>query len=125
MPHPIASPRRAGEHMKRLLLPFDYLQRGIDVMRSERANGTDFADRDTRVLLRPPGHFFLALVLGALALCTAGAKTPAPAVDSAALEEAFVYALPVFEVARFRYAGTAARPADKSALNRLMHRRTL
>ena len=94
-------------------------------MRTDRAKGADFASRHTHVLLRPPGHFFLALLLGALALCTAGAKTPAPAVDSAALEEAFVYALPVFEVARFRYAGTAARPADKSALNRLMHRRTL
>jgi hypothetical protein len=69
----------------------------------------------------------LALLLGAAALCACGALAPAPPPQPvpATIEDAYVYALPVFEVARARYAGTAARPADKSALNRLMHRRNL
>ena len=69
--------------------------------------------------------FFFAILSGTMALRAIAATEPAPPADAAALEEAYVYALPVFEVARARYAGTAQRPADKSALNRLMHRRTL
>ena len=48
-----------------------------------------------------------------------------PNVATATLEEAYVYALPVFETTRIRYSSTAARPSDKSALNQLRHRRTL
>ena len=66
-----------------------------------------------------------ALLSGAVAVSAACAAAPDAVPDAATFEEAYVYALPVFEIARTRYAGTALRPADKSALNRLMHRRTL
>jgi len=71
------------------------------------------------------GRYFFQLLLGIAVSTVALADEPAAAPRSATIDEAYVYALPVFEVARARYAGTALRPADKSALNRLMHRRNL
>jgi hypothetical protein len=41
------------------------------------------------------------------------------------IEEAYTYAYPVYDVARVRYHATAGQLAEKSALNRLIHRRTL
>jgi len=84
-------------------------------------------ERSTRSHAKQFAARALSLLLGAAVLSACGAMAPAPPAESiaATIDEAFVYALPVFEMARARYAGTAARPADKSALNRLMHRRTL
>lgn len=69
------------------------------------------------------------LMVGLLALgvsCPARADASSRAQATAAdIEEAYVYALPVFEIARVRYASTLGRPADKSALNQLRHRRNL
>lgn len=48
-------------------------------------------------------------------------KQPAPAT----LAEAYIYAYPLYEIARTRYAATWKQPAENSALNRLVHRRTL
>jgi hypothetical protein len=72
----------------------------------------------------------MALLLAALfalgGWCTARADSASRAQATAAdIEEAYVYALPVFEIARTRYGSTVGRPADKSALNQLRHRRNL
>jgi hypothetical protein len=63
-------------------------------------------------------------VLGGSCAAGASAHTHAQAI-AADIEEAYVYALPVFEIARVRYSSTLARSADKSALNQLRHRRNL
>jgi hypothetical protein len=99
-------------------------------MRIPVMTGPNTASAHTTRRFSPPGPrrsgawaLLLALVVAPLSPAaradTAAAPTPA------ALDEAFIYAAPVYEVAKARYAGTDARPADRSALNHLMHRRNL
>jgi hypothetical protein len=72
-----------------------------------------------------PGRRILSALIVAAALCAFNAAVLAKPPTPAEIEEAYTYALPVFEIQRARYMGTTARPADRSALNHLMHRRNL
>ncbi len=70
---------------------------------------------------------FLSLAPGAQAKVDAQAQNSAAPVAEAhaPLQDAFLYAYPVFEFAKVRYLASFAAPAGYSALNQFQHQRTL
>lgn len=69
------------------------------------------------------GRLLLALFLAVSGF--SGAARGAEGGSASAIEEAFIYAYPLFEMARTRYQASFAAPGEASALNRLVHRRQL
>ena len=78
----------------------------------------------SQIRTRPVRRITSSLI-GAVALWALNAAAPAQVPSPADIDEAYAYALPEFDIAVARYQGTTARPADRSALNQLRHRRTL
>ncbi len=70
---------------------------------------------------------FLLSALPAFAGHAADAPVQAQAQPATAtpIQDAFLYAFPVFEFAKVRYAATFGAPPERSALNRFQHQRTL
>jgi hypothetical protein len=67
----------------------------------------------------------LAITLGlALSMASAGRTAAQPSIPPT-IEQAYIYAFPIYETARVRYLATAAQPAERSALNHLVHARAL